>query len=288
MTDVRLQVALLCSTNDMKAEKQFTPFLDSGADCFCSLCNYDKKRPGAGKAFSFLRQSRSCIQKPGWKLRSQAVLDRQLETASRLKESKQDFVAYCQRHGLRYTNFNVRRLRPATPTATRHDTCLLHPQLHVMIHARYPPLWQTAYPLHRDYMPGFNLFTQKPSDAMHLEDDGVMDYHTYWTLNIGIKFRPQWKEFTLENVQRRINECWVGGSPPIVGARVEKTEKAPAGHGAKFRPKRGGSMKWNASQVRAPIHAPIHARSDTRFRHHTHAPMAGTHLRPRQVLAAHP
>ena len=130
MTDVRLQVALLCSTNDMKAEKQFTPFLDSGADCFCSLCNYDKKRPGAGKAFSFLRQSRSCIQKPGWKLRSQAVLDRQLETASRLKESKQDFVAYCQRHGLRYTNFNVRRLRPATPTATRHDTCLLHPQLH--------------------------------------------------------------------------------------------------------------------------------------------------------------
>ena len=97
-TQVRLQVAVLASPNDMLAEKPFTPFMGPGGAAFCSQCNYHKKKSGAGPPFSFFRPQGG-IGKPAWKLRTQAQLDKQLDVA--WSKGRTEKGVYCRKHGLR-------------------------------------------------------------------------------------------------------------------------------------------------------------------------------------------
>ena len=265
-------MALLVAPNDGLAEKEFTPFMGYGADSLCSYCNYHKKRPGAGKPFSFFRKREGICKQKGWRLRTEDSVEKLLDQAWLPgRRDKEDFM---QKNGLRIKKVRsvccwpshrvcLLPLQPLHSTHTcrvtyehtRRVTCR-NAYIHAALHAASHRASQRWYAVHRKYIPRFNLMTMKPHDLMHLEDDGNMMYHIYWFINLFVRFRPQVPGFTLAAVNEALRTArphvWADGRPPPpLHASMEKTEKRLCADGVKrLRPVRGGKAKYTAAQVR--------------------------------------
>ena len=104
---VRVEVALLVNTSDMKADRALSPFMDTGANSCCGACNYNRADADARTPHSFLRVARG-IDKPKWRLRTPVKLESLLDEMFALPKGEQR-NAFGRKHGLRSTSRSVRR-----------------------------------------------------------------------------------------------------------------------------------------------------------------------------------
>ena len=120
---MRVEVALLVNTSDMKADRALSPFMDTGANSCCGGCNYNRADADARTPHSFLRVARG-IDKPKWRLRTPVKLESLLDEMFALPKGGQR-IAFGQKHGLRPTSRSVRRpvTRPVSCPVTRPVTC---------------------------------------------------------------------------------------------------------------------------------------------------------------------
>ena len=58
----------------------------------------------------------------------------------------------------------------------------------------------------------------KPSDLMHLLDDGVSMSHAYWMCNSFLRFRPTWKGFTLAALNEAFRQALPAHTPHLTPA----------------------------------------------------------------------
>ena len=116
---VRVEVALLVNTSDMKADRALSPFMDTGANSCCGGCNYNRADADARTPHSFLRVARG-IDKPKWRMRTPVKLESLLDEMFALPKNEQrsDFG---REHGLRHNGRSVRR--PVTRPVSRPVTC---------------------------------------------------------------------------------------------------------------------------------------------------------------------